>query len=296
MTMRTATILALPLLALAACAGENETFPQELLPYGSEVPEALACLPNLDGRIDSGELSPTLNQIASYRVSPPLPVESDGARPMDLTGEVGLDGRRVWDWSSSDDGDRVATFMAKPLTDQWYVPHFSGGQFSMPTDAAGRVHAVYSHDAQALRLHGVASFIESPPEGQTLMVYEVPVDFFPFPLTVGDSWAQTGRVRNGVLLGVKPWSQDDLYEVQVDLAGELRLPDFTFAQAMRVLTKVTIKPKAGMKKGTTQYQVSFVYECFGEVARAASPFVLDPEQDPGPDFPLAWEVRRLGWF
>ena len=295
--MRTATLLAVaPLLVLTACAGENETFPEELLPYGTQEPEPLPCLPNLDGRIDANELSPTLNQIASYRVSPPLPLESDGIRPMDLTGVVGQDGRRVWDWSKPDADDRVATFMAKLLVDQWYVPHFPDGRFSMPTDAAGRVHAVYSHGDEALRLHGVASFIENPPEGQTLLVYEQPVDFFPFPLTIGDSWSQTGRVRNGVLLGVKPWSQDDLYEVSVDMAGELRLPDFSFAQAMRVLTKVTIKPKAGQKKGTTQYQVSFVYECFGEVARATSPFVLDPEQDPGPDFPLAWEVRRLGWF
>jgi hypothetical protein len=82
----------------------------------------------------------------------------------------------------------------------------------------------------------------------------------------------------------------------VDSSGELRLPDFTFSQVLRVSTKVTIKPKAGSQQGYSQRQVSFLFECFGEVARATSMLFTDPSEDPGRDFVDAREIRRLGWF
>jgi hypothetical protein len=156
--------------------------------------------------------------------------------------------------------------------------------------------SVYSQDERALRLHGVASVLESPPEGQTLLVYDQPIDFFPFPLILGKTWTQTGVVTNGILQGLSPWSQDDLYEVEVDAAGELRLPDFTFTQVLRISTKVTVMPKAGTAEGYSQRQVSFVFECFGEVGRASSLLFRDPALDPGKNFTVAREVRRLGWF
>ncbi len=291
-----ASLLAtLALVPLASCEDGNLSYPSQP-DYEGLAPEPLACVPNLDGVIESHELAPTLNQLAAYRVSPPLPIDSAAGRPVDLLGTVTDDGRRVWDWSATDSSDRNASLIAEPLVDQWYVAHFPAGAFAVPTDAAGTLQGIYSHDEQALVLHGVASTLEDPPVGKTLLIYQDPILFFPFPLTVGKSWSQTGVVRNGTLQGLSPWSQDDLYEVTVLDAGELRLPDFTFTQALRVYTKVTIQPKAGSREGYVQHQHSFVFECFGEVARAASPFVFDPADDPGPDFTTAREVRRLGWF
>jgi hypothetical protein len=161
---------------------------------------------------------------------------------------------------------------------------------------SGELEAVYSHDDVAMRLHGVASVEENPAIGQTLMVYQEPIEFFPFDLFVGKAWTQTGVVENGTLRGLAPWSQDDTYEVEVDAAGELRLPDFTFSQVLRVSTKVTISPKAGTQEGYSQRQVSFLFECFGEVARASSLLFQTPEEDPGREFTMAREIRRLGWF
>jgi hypothetical protein len=281
--------------AFTAC-GDNLTFPSQPEAYESPAGEPLSCLPNLDGQIDAHELAPTLNQLASYRVSPPLPLDSLDGRPVDLEGRIDETGRRVWDWSEEHPDDRVAELIAVPLGDQWYAPHFPAGELALATDAGGRLDAIYSHDAQALLLHGFASAEPQPPEGQTLLVYQDPVVFFPFPLTLGKTWTQTGVIRNGVLNGLSPWSQDDVYQVEVDAAGELRLPDFTFTQALRVYTRVEVQPKVGTRDGYVQHQYSFLFECFGEVARASSPLIIDPEDDPGRDFVLAREVRRLGWF
>jgi hypothetical protein len=55
-----------------------------------------------------------------------------------------------------------------------------------------------------------------------------------------------------------------------------------------VYTKVSIQPAAG--ESATTRQVSFLFECFGEVARATS---QNGESDE--DFNTAAEVRRLGF-
>jgi hypothetical protein len=296
MTRRLPWLALLAPLALAAgCDDQNLTWPVAAT-YEAAAPAPLACIPNLDGAIEAYEMAPTLNQLATYRVSPPLPTESQEGRPVDLAGTVDDSGRRIWDWSAADPSDRNADLEAEPLAGRWYAASFPGGEFVLPADAAGHLEGVYSHDEAALKLYGVASALADPPEGRTLLVYQEPVVFLPFPLTLGQSWTQTGIVRNGTLQGLSPWSQDDLYESTVDAAGELRLPDFTFTQALRLYTKVTVKPKAGNREGYVQHQYSFVFECFGEVARATSPLVYDSASDPGKDFPVAREVRRLGWF
>lgn len=282
--------------AMFGCAADNQTLPTEHEPYDGGAAIPLACLPNLDGVVESHELAPTLSEDASYIVSPPLPADATQGTYVNTAGVVNNAGRRIWDWSKDDPSDLVAKIRAEPLESQWYANAFIGADFALPSDLSGSLVGIYSHDDQALRLHGLASTEENPPEGKTLLIYEQPVDFFPFPLQLGKKWSQTGIVTNGTLRGLTPWSQEDVYEVEVDAAGELRLPDFTFEQVLRVSTLVTVKPKAGSQEGYSVRQVSFVFECFGEVARASSLLFTDPATDPGKDFTNARETRRLGWF
>ena len=63
--------------------------------------------------------------------------------------------------------------------------------------------------------------------------------------------------------------------------------DLTFTQAMRVQTNVTAEPAVGLP--VTRRQAGFVFECFGEVARATS-----RDNETQDDFTAAAEVRRLG--
>jgi hypothetical protein len=85
-----------------------------------------------------------------------------------------------------------------------------------------------------------------------------------------------------------PYAGKDTYEITVDAAGSLDLPDITFSQALRVRTKVTVEPAAGMAVVTRQ--ASYVFECFGEVARVTS-----NNGEMNADFTTAAEVRRFGF-
>jgi hypothetical protein len=135
-------------------------------------------------------------------------------------------------------------------------------------------------------MHGFASAEENGPEGKTLLVYAQPVALYRYPLEVGKTWVTVGQVSNGTLRGL-PYAGRDTYTITVESSGRLDLPDLTFTQAMRVKTNVTAEPAVGAP--VTRRQTGFVFECFGEVARATS---RDGEtQD---DFTQAAEVRRLG--
>jgi hypothetical protein len=145
---------------------------------------------------------------------------------------------------------------------------------------------VYSHTERGFFLHGVASKDPDPAAQKTLLVYDPPATLYQFPLTPGLSFRTTARVRNGTFRGL-PFASDDTYDVIVDGAGELSLPDFILTQALRVRTTVTVAPAAGQT--TTQKQTSFLFECLGEALRATSR-LGEPEQD----FTTAAELRRLG--
>jgi len=267
---------------LLACAADNRTVPTDWPPYEAATSTTLTCMPNLDGNIDAAEL----------QAAPGLPVRylvtaANTEHDVDLAGKVDAEGRRVWDWSMEQPDDRVATIAASVLANKWYAPAFPSGQFVAPMDAAGAMEAVYRHDGEALWLLGIASHTSDAPEGKTLLVYETPIALFRFPLQPGASWTSKATTTQATLMGL-PYAGSDTYEVSVDGAGRLELPAFTFTQALRVRTKVTVDPVVG--KLTTRRQVSFLFECFGEVARATS-----RNDEEAADFTKATEVRRLGY-
>jgi hypothetical protein len=271
----------LTLLCLAACS-PNETPPPDHVPYGDggTLPP-LTCVPNLDGQIEASELQAVLDTPVKYLVSQP-----GETRPVDVAGTVDAAGHRVWDWSAPAASDALLTLTATALTGTWYAASFPAGQFTTPLDAAGTTAAVYRQDSDALYLLGMASTDPAPATGKTLIVYSQPVVLYRFPLTVGAQWVSVGDVANATFRGL-PYAGRDTYEVAVDAAGQLELPDLGFTQVLRVRTKVTASPAAGIP--VTRYQVSFLFECFGEVARATS-----RDDETNPDFTVAAEVRRFG--
>ncbi|MEZ4249734.1 MAG: hypothetical protein R3B99_16005 [Polyangiales bacterium] len=275
----------LVLLSLGLGCGDNQTFPMRE-PYRPGDPGPLDCVPNLDGRIDATELSPALGVSVGLLVSP-----SWTERGVDLVGAV-IDERRVWDFSIDYADDQLARLSASALEEHWFADAFAeitaglGGEiFVTPLDAGGRTLGVYHHDDNALALLGTASADESPPEGQSLLIYGAPVALYRFPIEPGSEHVSVGEVRGGTFRGL-PYAGRDVYEVRVASAGRLELPDLAFTQAMRVDVRVTVEPAAGAS--TTQRQTSFLFECFGEVARATSR--LD---ETNPDFTTAAELRRL---
>jgi hypothetical protein len=266
--------------ALAAC-GENLTPAVDRQLYDGGVEPPLECVPNLDGRIDADELQAALGVPASFLVSP-----KGEERAVDVVGVVDGAGKRVWDWSANAPSDQKAVLAASALTGKWYAAAFAGGQFVTALDLGGTLEAVYVHDEQALWLLGFASATEAPAEGKTLVVYQQPVALYRFPIEVGGQWVSVGTVQNATIRGL-PYAGRDTYEVAVDAAGTIHLPDVSFGQALRVRTRITAEPAVGAS--VQRRQVSFLFECFGEVARAQS-----RDDEPTADFTIATEVRRLG--
>ena len=268
------------ILAVAAC-GENETPPPAKSSYVGVEPEPLPCVPNLDGKIEARELAPSIGIPATYLVSPP-----GKERTVDLLGAE-RDGKRVWALGVDFADDQVARISAQKLDGKWYAAEFAGVQNAIvtPIDAGGLTEGIYTHDETAFSLHGVASTSPDGPN-KTLLVYKTPIALYRFPLAPGVAYSTTGEVENGTFRGL-PYAGRDTYEVKIDAAGEVSLPDFTVTQALRVKTKVTISPAAGQV--TTQRQTSFLFECLGEVVRATSKL-----EEPDEDFNVATELRRLG--
>ena len=278
--LRALLVCSLALAGLTAC-DRNRTHPTRMEWGDAAVAPPLDCVPNLDGRIEAFELAPTLDVDVAYLFSPP-----GEERSVDLVGLIGSDGTQSWDLATDFASDRVVRTRAVALSERWYAASFPGGEFATPLDAESGVDGVYRHDDDGLYLLGVASREMDPPAGRTLLVYDTPILVFRLPLEPGLEWVSTGEIRDGLLRGL-PYAGRDVYESRVQAAGTLRLPDLSFTQAMRVATHVTVSPAAGM--AVSRRQSSFVFECFGEVARATS-----REGETRDDFETAAELRRLG--
>jgi len=268
--------------ALFGGCEDNLTHPVAPDAYvGPDVVE-LTCVPNLDGEIGATELAPTTGVPVSYLVSP-----AGATRAVDPVGVVDAGGRRVWDLTLPD-GDPTIQVVARPIGETWYAAEFPSDAISVPLDAAQTIDAIYRHDAgrQVFELLGLASREEQPAEGKTLWHYEAPVVLYRFPLKDGARWTSVGEVRNGLVRGL-PYAGRDTYEVEVAGSGRLELPDATFTQVLRVRNHLVSQPAVGAV--SSRWQISFLFECFGEVARMTS-----ASGEASADFTSAAEVRRFG--
>jgi hypothetical protein len=161
---------------------------------------------------------------------------------------------------------------------------FPGGRFVAA--GTGGLDGVYARDDAAVYLLGVASPTADPPGGRTVLVYDAPVAVLRFPLALDDAWTETGTITGGTLSGL-PYNGTDTYRFAADGAGELHLPYVRFTRALRLRTLVTSTPAVG-GGATTRRQVSFWFECFGEIGRATS-----RANEPAEDFTTAEELRRF---
>ena len=283
LTSLTAICFALALTSALVSCGDNETPPPQHAAYDGGVGTALPCIPNLDGKIESRELVPQIGIPASYLVSP-----SGKERPVDLVGKTDPAGKQTWNFAVDFADDQVARVAAQKIDGKWYASSFAAvaNPVVVALDVADRTEGVYTQDETGFFLHGIASVTPDAVEGKTLLVYNAPIMLYRFPLQPGAAWTSFGEVQNAMLHGL-PYAGKDTYEVKVDGAGELGLPDFILTQALRVRTNVTVSPSAGQE--TKQRLVGFLFECLGEVTRATSKL-----NEPNENFTTASELRRLG--
>jgi hypothetical protein len=251
------------ILALAAC-GTNETPQPE---PGVELPR---CVPDRTGGITVDELPVAVGATLSYYAGENQSVDQDAS-----------DG--AWDLSEELATDEVIALGPVALREQWYAAMFPGGQFVV--DAGSGLEGIYHQDERALWLDGIASHDDAPPAGKTLIVYPQPLPALRFPVQVGDAFATTVPITatiNGL-----PFNGTDELSVDVAEASELEVPYVRFDPALRVRTRAVRTPGSGGVSATRRTTL-WMFECFGEVARAESR--LD---EPDPDFTAAAYVRRF---
>jgi hypothetical protein len=241
----------------------------------------LTCVPNLDGMIDSAQLQPALNMPVTYLVSPPGMTET-----VNLVETTLSDGQAGWDFSQSFATDQTITIAASTLSTKWYQGSFPDGQWVAPIDAADTLEGVYTSDGEGIYLLGLASTEPSPSAGKTLVVYDTKVAIYRLPLVVGASWTSVGSTTGATIAGL-PFSGTDTYQVTDDATGEMDLHDLIFTQAHRVRTTVT-QAASGSNQSLVTRQVSFMFQCFGEIVRVTS--LPNETQE---NFTTAAQVRRL---
>jgi hypothetical protein len=252
------------LIALTAACEPNAT-PQPL-PDASYAP----CVPTRDGTIDEAHLPIALGAT--------LPFYAGFNRTVDLVPTNG-----VYDLSMQNQTDTVVAIGPVGLGSQWYANDFPMGQFVV--DAGSGLDGIYHQDATALWLDGTASQQENPPTGKTLVQYAAPMALLRFPLQDAESYSSIEQLVSTTVDGL-PLQGSDEIDVDVTLGQQLAVPYVDFSPILRVRTNAIRTPSTGtpvINKRTTL----FMFECFGEVARAES-----NENEPNADFTTAAYLRR----
>jgi hypothetical protein len=248
-------------IALLSACGTN------LTPQPAPSPELPSCIPDRDGQITADELPIALGEAAPYYAGT--------MRTISQVPQAGL-----WDFSDERSDDEVVAIGPAPLRDQWYAPSFPAGQFVV--DAGSGLDGIYHQDAQALWLAGTASRTET---NKTLIVYPQPLAVLRFPVTVGDMFTQTVALTNVTINGL-PFNGSDELTVEVVESGELSLPYVEFSPTLRVRTSAVRRPSSGGMTG--RRQSLWLFECFGEIARAES-----RADETNADFTMAAYFRRF---
>jgi hypothetical protein len=237
--MRAAPVIAL---ALAACT-TNQT------PQPEPAPTLESCVPNRDGVITADEMPIALGATLSYYVGANRTIAQQGMR---------------WDFSAELADDDVVALGPVALKDQWYAASFPAGQFVV--DAGSGLDGIYHQDDQALWLDGTASR-DGAMASRTLIVYPQPVAVLRFPVAVGDTYTSRAPLAAATINGL-PFNGHDDVTIAVVSSGLLAVPYVEFSPVLRVTVSVARVPTAGPT--TSRRSTLFLFECFGEVARAES--------------------------
>jgi len=256
--MRAALLIGL--IGLAACT-------TNMTPQPEPPPSLPNCVPNRDGVITADEMPVVFDATLDYYVGTNVTIAQTGER---------------WDYSTERAEDNVVALGPVALKEQWYASSFPAGQFVV--DAGSGLDGVYHQDTQALWLDGTASH-DMAMASRTLIVYPQPVAVLRFPVAAGDMYTTSASLAGATINGLPFQGTDD---VTVSIVGEglLAVPYVEFSPVLRVTVAVARKPTSG--PSTSKRTTLFLFECFGEVARAES-----KADEPSADFSFAAYFRRF---
>jgi hypothetical protein len=239
---------------------------------GSDGMTAL-CTPNHDGTIDAAEVTLKAGQMANFRIA------TDAM--WNTAGMSNPNGSRAWDLSGAlaGDADRVMT-LGSP-TSQWWSPDYPTATYATELSIESDLRGVFYVTNTESTLLSVVS-----PNGgttKTELDYDPPAKILALPLTAGATWSSTSTVSGYAQGAIVAYTEK--YESRVDQVGTMKTPYGEFP-VLRVATDLT--RTSGLATLLTKRTFSWVAECFGPVATAAS-------QDfaTGTEFTDNAEIRRL---
>ena len=199
-----------------------------------------------------------------------------------------IQGTTTWDFTQAPGPLAVALDLVDPA-DRWFGEHFPDASYAAPLFAHDLdVLAVFATYEDRFEMLGLASREEQPAQGQTLLIYDEPVEVYRFPLELGSSWTVSASFRDATLYGITNAGTEE-YSFEVDTQGAVLLPGFTMENSLRI--RVDVSQTFAVTSGDNpllSVRHLYVRECFGELARITS---LSGQTDP--DFELAAELRVL---
>ncbi len=252
-------------------------------------PDLMTCKPNYDGLIERHEMPFAAGYEAAFRVTTGIegwsPEPScDGAvcawDLVDLPGEsedvlsATLD-PAGW-WFSDEPAFATATWVA-----EMGELDLSLGFLSLCQQTQV---GIFEASDDAMLLLGLASEDES---GDTLMVYDPPLELLRFPLEEGSSWTMDSTASGPLCGSLFPFHVDQTITAEAQGRGEVTTPYGTWAEGLRVRT--LLERHAGIGVLPTSVRSDMILaECFTSIATMTA--------DPGADTLDAEslsEVRRL---
>ncbi|HEY5945338.1 MAG TPA: hypothetical protein VIV40_07600 [Kofleriaceae bacterium] len=231
------------------------------------------CNPNHDGMITFAELPFMAGRMGTFRVT----VDAT----WDTAGVSSTNGSRAWDLSGQLAGDADRVMMLGAPTGQWWSPDYPTATYATELSIESDLRGVFHVTGAESALLSVVS-----PDGgtyKTELDYDPPAQILKLPLVAGATWTSTSTVTGYAQGGIVTYTEK--YESRVDQVGTMKTPYGDFP-VLRVATDLT--RTSGLATLLTKRTFSWVAECFGPVATAAS-------QDfaTGAEFTDNAEIRRL---
>ncbi len=279
MTLRIPLLLACSTFpAAVACSPGNP----RIVETGDDTDWIYDCTGNDDGVIQAEELPWATGLAVPYLAN------AEGSTVSVQPGGEQVGGVTTWDFTAAPGDLSVELDLVDP-GGRWFADHFPGASYAAPLFAHELdILAVFEVHSDGFQMLGLASREEQPAEGQTLLIYDEPVEVYRFPLALGDRWTATASFRDAKLYGITNAGEEE-YHFEVDAQGDLLLPGFTMHDTLRL--RVEVSQDFAISSGENPvHSVRHLYlrECFGELARITS---LAGETDPA--FTEASELRVL---
>lgn len=263
-------------------AGQGDAGVADAGPVDSGTP--VGCLPNLDGRIDRGEVFFQPGLRATFRIS--------GPATFDTAGAAAPDGGKQWDFKAALAGDTSRLVETKSLAGEWYESKYPDAGYVTELGQSSDLLGVFAATSDALYLQGVVSPTDT--STGTEVHYAPWVKVLQFPLQAGASWGTTTTVSGkyqGFIIGFGLPFQQESYTSAVDRSGDALTP-FADFHALRVRTVMVRSTRYNTISSwlpiLTLRSFNWNTECFGTVATLTS-----TDNESSTEFTDAAEVRRL---